>query len=359
MGGGNPSHIFSQRKILMQNECDIENVRCISTSDTFSILRGDACFLPYPKAKLLSSIGVVKIIGKIKGKTKAMDDCDYLCRQGYSNRKLTKIAWVQNYAINGGAEISNFDAVQIGESLGFDVVGVNLDGNKSYDILDQADVIIVNNLHSQSKGEIVSYLMQTKIPYVKYDHDCSEKDIKVFQKSRLNVFISPQHKQYYVKKFGDNIINTQKSICLPLAFNVDKWVKGNNQRIPNSVFVPTYMKCRDNVMRYIKEHSEKQFYVAGSIQPIGNAISLGEIHYSDMSKYYQMYESVLHLPTTTRAGERVIFEAILSGCDVEVNSNVGHASWPFDWRDERVLRPTLRRALYQFWHEIERIAYGD
>ena len=342
----------------MQNECDIENVRCISTSDTLSILRGDACFLPYPKAKLLSSIGVVKIIGKIKNKTKAMDDSDYLCRKEYSRQKLTRIAWVQNYTINGGAEISNFDAVQVGTSLGFDVVGINLDGNKSYDLLGLADVIIVNNLHSQSKGEIVSYLMQTKIPYVKYDHDCSEKDTKVFQKSKLNIFISPQQKQYYAKKFGENVINTSNSICLPLAFNVDKWINNNNLRIPNSVFVPSYMKCRDNILRYIKEHPEKQLYVAGQIHPLGNAISLGDIHYSDMSKYYRMYESVLHLPLTTRAGERVIFEGILSGCKVEVNSNVGHASWDFDWRDERVLRPTLRRALYQFWHEIERVANG-
>jgi len=341
----------------MLNECEIQNVKCVSTSDSFSILRGDSCFLPVPKARMLEALGTVKIIDKIETKTRVIEDDDYLFRYKFSKRKMTRVAWVQNYSYNGGAEISNFSAIRVGQNLGFDIVGLNIDEFKSCEIMSKADVIIVNNLHSPNRGEVLDYLARTTVPWIKYDHDCGEVEKFLYTDSKKNVFISPRHKKHYIDYCGKEI--EPKSVCLPLAFNVDMWQNSVNGRIKDSVFVPNYEKSRTNLLPYIKEHPEKQYFIAGNIQPIGNTISLGEIPYQSMPELYRKYETVFHSPSRLCAGERVLFEAVLCGCKVITDDLAGHTSWDFDWRDERVLRPILKRSVYQFWREVERVAYAS
>ena len=341
----------------MINECEIPNVKCISTCDTFSILRGDACFLPISKARMLEFMGVVKIIDKVASKKRAIADNDYLYRYAFSSRRLTRVAWVQNYNMIGGAEISNFEAVKVGQSLGFDVVGIITDSSPTLSIMDHADVIVVNNLHSANREKVFDYLLNTKIPWIKYDHDCKETDSRFFTESTKNIFISPMHKKNYIEKFGKSF--DSKSVCLPLAFNTDKWPLQIDGRIKDSVFVPSYTKSRDNLMDYIMKNPDKKYYISGNTRPIGNSFQLGEISPDKMAEQYQRYETVFHQPEYPCAGERILFEAILSGCQVVCNRNCGHASWQWDWRDERVLRPVLNRAIYQLWHEIEEVANGN
>jgi hypothetical protein len=48
----------------------------------------------------------------------------------------------------------------------------------------------------------------------------------------------------------------------------------------------------------------------------------------------------------------VVLEAKLCGCEVVVNSNVGHSSWEWFAEDNGRLRERLAAAPYQFWRAV-------
>lgn len=340
------------------NEAEIKNVRCVSTCDTFSIMRGDYCYLPLPKARLLESMHAVRIVEKVPKKVHRVADDDYLFRYAYSRRNLTKVAWIQNYSKVSGAEISNFNLVRVGRNLGFDIVGVVVDTLQSFELAKHADIIIVNNLHSCNRDIVIEYLKKTTIPWIKYEHDLLETDFDLYKKSTKNIFISPLQKKFYIEKCGEDI--ESKSACLPIAINPDGWEFVNNGREPNSIFVPAYHKCRENFKRFHEQNqNDKKFYIAGTGYASGkNILSVGEVPYTNMLAMYHQFDTVYHAPDKPFAGDRILFESILSGCKVIINKNVGHSSWDFNWKDETILRPILKNALYQFWHEVDKVLYA-
>ena len=333
--------------------------KCVSSSDTFHVSRGDFCLLPFGKARVLQAMGAVKILDDPANEARiGPPDDEYLYRTRFGKRPGTKVAWIQNFSKNGGAEISNYNCVAIGRDLGFDIVGVITDNLSGFELCREADVIIVNNLHSGNRDKILEYLTRTTIPFVKYDHDLQEEEAELFRKSRLNVFISPRQQKFYSDKFGEMM---SRSVCLPLAIIPERWEHRENRRIPDTVFVPSYSKCRDTIGDYIKKNPDKKFIIVGhAIPPFKNVERLGQIDYAQMQEAYHRYETVYHCPDAAKnAGERVLFEAILSGCKVVTNENAGHTSWDFDWRNNAVLRPRLKSAIYDFWREVEKVADGN
>ena len=343
--------LFKESKM---NEIEEKRVTCVSTCDNFHILRGDHCVLPWTKALILQASGSIKILDDITPLKKQTLDENYLFRSAFSKRPMTRVIWIQNYNKNGGAEISNFNCVAIGRNLGFDVVGLVINENFSTRILKQADVIIVNNLHDSGKEVILDYLNRTTIPWIKYEHDLTETEVDLYRKSKLNVFISPMQQEFYTKKCSGIM---SESVCLPLAINPDRWVYKQNSREPRSVFIPAYFKCIKNADKFIKDNPDKRFYVAGDIMPheYHNVTRVGGIDYKSMPALYHRYETVWHMPDHYFAGDRIIFEAILSGCKLISSDRAGHMSWKFDLNDQVILRKKLKTAIYDFWRCVEKV----
>ena len=315
--------------------------------------------MPYSDARTLEAMGQVKITDKEYVSTaKEVVDTNYMYRKGWSNRRMTRIAWAQNYEKAGGAEISCYNIIQAGSSLGYDIVGWVVGGENAtndFEILRSSDLVIVNNLHfvDQDKERLLKWLWDNKKPYVKYDHDCFEKEKLIYQNSKLNIFISPMHKQHYTDYVGSEI--DEKSIVLPLAFDVDRWHKEGEHKA-GTIFIPSYIKCRENAQEFVKNNPNFQFFVADDVIPIGkNVTRLGKIEYTQMQNYYPKYESVYHCPLLKCAGERILFEAVMSGCKVITNEKAGHISWKFDWQNDVLLKETLREAVYKFWAEIDKV----
>lgn len=328
-------------------------VTCACASPLMQQNYGKEVKLTYSEARLLEAQGHVKITDRSLTQNH-LDNTSYFYRKGFSKRKLTRIAWVQNYSKHGGAEISNFSAVRVGNLLGFDIIGCNIDDERNLGYaLENCDIPIINNLHSGSHDRVIARLFESGKPYIVYSHDCFETETDLFKRAALNVFISPRHMQHYVDLCGEDIVS--KSIQLPLAFNVDQWGHTHNGRIPGSVLVTNYEKCRENVIEYIQQNQTKKYFITGNTVPVvGDITRLPVTFYDDMPSLYAKYETLLHLPGKLAAGDRVLFEAIMSGCKVITNTNAGHASWIgcFDWRDEKVLRPILRNAVYCFWNKV-------
>lgn len=269
---------------------------------------------------------------------------------------MTRVAWCQNYEKKGGAEISSFNVIQVGSSLGFDIIGWRVGGeNPGVEILKYADIVIVNNLHyvDDSKAELLDFLFKSGKPFIKYDHDCYENEKEIYRKSVLNVFISPMHAQHYFDFCGEEIKG--KSRIFPLAFDVNSW-NPDGPHTPGTVFIPSYGKCRDHAIDYMNANKNLKFYIATDVAPPGeNVFKLGKIPHTKMAEYYPQYETVFHCPMEKAAGERILFEAVMCGCKVITNNMAGHVSWTFDWKDPKVLRPILKRAPYEFWRAVDEV----
>ena len=313
---------------------------------------GDYTALAYFDARALEIAGHVKIedpdiVPKIKS------DDEYIFRHAYEPNRLTRVAWVQNVIKTGGAEISNFNCINLGQHFGFDILCFNPQ-NPDISVLNNADIIIVNNLHCSGREEFLKYLFNTSKPYIVYSHDALEENVDIFKKSNLNVFISPKHKEHYVKLCGEEI--SGKSITLPISFKPERFTEGKGEREKNSVLIVNYGKCRNNIVDYIATHPEMKFYAIGDSVPFGkNTVKIDPVPYEKMQELYHKYETVYHCPDIFCAGERVIFEAVLSGCKVITNNNAGHTSWRFDWQDIETLKKTLIEAKNTFWREVDNV----
>jgi hypothetical protein len=337
-------------------------IRCDVTSDEMRRVHGTVVHLELPLAMRLQAAGHVKIIETL-GEARQAKVSGYLFRDGFKNTGDLRVAWIQDYDKDGGAELSNFVVVDAGERLGLDIVSVTPAGF-NLKTLENADVIVVNNFFNFGEDnyqKILKALYELKKPFVKYEHDHREvterrqQAERLFNASSLNIFISPLQLKNHVTAFpgiGGTI--------LPLAIDVDRFkpVEGT-VRAAGSVLVPSFEKCRANATKYIIEHPEREYAIVGFVDMPGqkNVKSIRKVKAEDMPKLYSEHQYMLHVPDKVGGGERVLFEAVLCGCKVICNENAAHSSWAelWDWRDPAVLRERLAKAPYEFWREVCRL----
>ena len=342
-------------------------VECQWKSKEQIAAHGDKVYLDLTMARRLEAQGELIILGRQDGESmtppiKEMGDKDYLYRLGFNDKEpLTRIAWVQDYHKDGGAEISSQVVVAIGHKLGFDIVGITTE-NFNENALNECDFVVLNNCFEFDEKQFntlqKTLLGSNKKPYVKYEHDHREMLLRKpigerwFQEAKKIFFISPAHLQRHIDCFGEWV--KEKAVVLPLAIKEERWkaVEGIKRR-PGSFLIPSYNKARIYSDEFINGNPDKEIAAIGHTGPL-KINMLAERDVDKMPAVYSEYETVVHLPDKAGSGERVIFEAILCGCKVITNSNGSHSSWPF-WQDEKVLREKLTAAPFEFWKIISEL----
>jgi hypothetical protein len=282
----------------------------------------------------------------------------YIERGKYALRRgKVRVAWIQDFSKMGGAELSNCRVVEIGERCGYDIVGIT-PGRFSIALLDAADIAVVNNFHeftSEQVRTIMFHLIERDIPYIKYEHDYRELKRTMFARGLFNravgcVFLSPVHRQTMCERLG---LDERHTATLPLAIDPDALLADNtNGHERASVFVPCLRKGHREMTTYMREHTDREYFVigdTGQLRGHKNVHQLAPLKYDAMIERFRRHAEVLHLPERPWAGERVYLEARLAGCTVIANDNVGHVSWNFT--DEE-LPEVLRQAPYEFWKEV-------
>lgn len=268
-----------------------------------------------------------------------------------------RVAWIQDYSREeGGAEMSNKLVVHVGETLGFDIVGISPQ-NFRHEALLLCDVAVVNNFWQfepwQTKT-VLHALWEGRVPYVMYSHDY--RDLArpafagpLFDRARLNVFISPRHKMLY-----EQALYVPRGVAFPLAIDAEGFVPQTGiERISGSAVIVSTAKQGPECTRYVTKH-------AGSM----TATSLGKAFagckhvrpkqsFATMPAVYSEFEHLVHLPRKEWAGERIVFEAALCGCKVVANEKAGHMSWGWDLSNRAFVAEQLERAPYRFWRTIE------
>ncbi len=276
--------------------------------------------------------------------------------------KKKRVAWVQDNFMRGGAEISAELVIRSAIDCGFEVevITPSKDAGVMEKILFWSDVIIINNIWGFSQAQmkvLLTAVYAERIPYVKYEHDHRELDRlefsrRLFQNSRLNVFLSPVHLSNHKEVLGC------EGIALPLAIDVDffKPVPGIERRSGAALAGNLrHFKQWSILQKYVNDHPEIEFTLIGDPVVTGANVRIREkVAYEQMPALYSEFEYLVHLLDGWGAGERVVFEACLIGCAVIANDHVGHMSWGKDLTKPDELRPWLKEAPLKFWRAVDR-----
>jgi hypothetical protein len=337
-------------------------IRCECLSPIMIDTHGEEAYLDLPAARELERKGHVKILGTMTNEpvgqyVKQIDDLQYLKRDAFAKGGGLKVAWVQDYHKDGGAEISNVTVVSVGTLLGFDIVAVTPE-NFSRSVLQEADAVVLNNMFEFTDPqfqEILRHIYLSKQPVVKYEHDHREITLRpqiakrLFDRLDLSVFISPKQQEDHAVALENKL--GKKSIVLPLAIDIKKFTNLRNQREEKSCLIPSAKKCAEQAKKFISENPDYHYTCIGA--DLGG-IFLPEVDPEKMAELYNRFETVLHVPDKRGGGERVLFEAVLCGCKVVTNDNAYHKSWEkeWDWTDPSMLAFQLRKAPYAFWRAI-------
>jgi predicted RNA-binding Zn-ribbon protein involved in translation (DUF1610 family) len=300
------------------------------------------------------------------------DDADrlgYLQKTAFVNGGSPKVAWIQDLERLGGAELSNITCIEVGERLGFNIIGIT-PKNFHEEILAEADLFVINNFWLFSKEQrmtVFQYIFEDGKPYIKYEHDYREIEYRskreawrLFRRARKVFFISPKHDYDYSTTLG---INDKRKEVLPLAIDVDAFHPSEKiEREKNLIFCMNGFngnKGGNNIEGFAFAHPQYRFHIysPNDLKPKAKNIEIFKIiSHEEMPSIYSKYSGIAHLPSHRWAGERIVFEALLCGCkELFLNDNVGHKSWGDEvlkMPDEE-LREWLRSAPYKFWKAIE------
>ena len=311
-------------------------------------------------AELGESVGKWKIVKDPFLSSDGLSDEEQYERRGCETKgvKKARAAWVQDDFTLGGAELSNRLVTRIGLDCGYtiDLITPRMDPQAIELILDQSDLVIINNILGFQKEQMRALLKEIYSrgkPYVKYEHDHrelgrSEFSRKLFQNSKLNVFLSPAHLKNHQEALGC------EGIALPLAIDVDLFKPVESvARRKNSAVVCNVrnFKSWTNLQKHIDDNPKIEFTIMAENPAVrgSNVKAKPKIPYGKMPELYSGFEYVVHILDGWGAGERVVFEGSLCGCKVVANSRVGHMSWNKDLTDVSGLREWLRKAPYDFW----------
>jgi hypothetical protein len=284
--------------------------------------------------------------------------------QTYATKEIKKkrIGWVQDLVRVGGAEISNQEVRRVGNDCGFEVMMITPESLQNNEQLTSVDLFILNNIwyFSQEQMAVILRTIYAGTPYVKYEHDYRELQrpefsTKLFNQSKLNVFLSPKHLKDYQKGLKCD------GLCLPLAIDINHFKPAEKaERKENSalVFNTPNRKLGKSGEDFIKANPEMMFTILSNnnVPALGTNIVLSPpVPYKDLPMLYSAHEYLVHLPDRDWAGERIIFEAALCGCKVIANDHVGHMSWKKDLTDNKGLAEWLTQAPYEFWKRVGEI----
>lgn len=278
--------------------------------------------------------------------------------------KKKRVAWVQDRAIRGGAELSCELVVSVGRDLGFNLAVIDQRATPQgiAIILKEADAIILNNIRmfvGDQMRQIQKAIFSDRKTYVKYEHDHRELDRAefsrpIFQRSAFNVFLSPVHLENHKKELGCD------GVAMPLAIDVEKFKANGTPRKPGAAVISNVrnFKSWGILQGFITAHPEMSFEVLTDKDlPVSgeNVSARGMVPPEEMPGVLGGYDTLVHLLDGWGAGERVVFEAALCGCRVIANENVGHMSWGKDLNNQEELRPWLRQAPFEFWKMVDAI----
>lgn len=328
--------------------------------------------------------------------------------------RFTKVAWVadapQPPRRPWGAEISNAQVIKIGRALGFEIVEVSQTNFVSPGVIDQADVVVLNNMFHFGEKQftiLMDRLFANNKPYVRYEHDygfcayrsarhcfgsldgdrelCGTCEInttpqgfrnvevyrRIFSRAILNVFLSPLHYEVHERAFGEKLLEPYHLITPPVDVEMFKPVDGVKKRDDLVVCTAGRLHGEDdnkgwaNIRQWMEDHGEYNYEI---YTELSNGINRWKsdnhanvqicepVPWESLVEVYSRAARCLVMPKWPEPAGRTYVEAALCGCIPVVNTNLGAATFPkdvLDVDDLDRLRGQVERGPYKFWRAVE------
>lgn len=288
----------------------------------------------------------------------------------------------------GGTQLSTQKIMDEAKNYGIEAECLSLDQCSLAD-LHSADKVILNNIHETVKRSagLISEIVST-IPFIKWEHDfnfCQTRDFRcfgdvkscqtecltkkyaeIYANAQSIVFQSPLHHQAFVKYFGPKAI--QNSIILPPPIVPEPFLQAakETKREQRYLFTGLLHPFRgiEELIQFARENPHKKFLIHTAYNPTSQAyvkeieelpnveLRIEPIPYDQMPQLYASCSDFYYKPRYIDASSRSTLEAMLSGCRLRVNENVGFMKYDWDWTDHAKISETVTNAPKLFWDHV-------
>ena len=188
---------------------------------------------------------------------------------------------------------------------------------------------------------------------------CYRKEnwVPILAGAGLLVWLSPLHRKSWLYMCPE----LRRVPCAIIPSTVDpemfydmKLPRAGNVAVNSGV----EFKGRYVFYKYAEDRPREQFTLVGQAdgRPPQNVKLVGQVAYQGMNALYNSHETFVHLPENPMPFDRTIVEALLAGCKVVSNKNVGALSWPEIMSgDKDGIKVLMKSANSSFWAMAERV----
>lgn len=286
---------------------------------------------------------------------------------------IAKIIWVQDFNTKthpGGSQLTSKYVMDWGKDLGFDIEECSLYtidelGIEPNHYLRSGDLFIMNNMaHLYEKypnfiKEIIKYKK-----YIRYEHDYMwQHNIvefqlikEIFANALAVYYLSPAHREEHSRMGLARDDDTY--IPSPIDSKLFKIIP-NIERVKNSVIYTggfSQHKGIENIFKYAVDNPNKNIDLVGWVDHEGvvsklpdNVRVIDTVKYSAMPELLNTYQYFIHLPNWIEPFGRSVAEALLCGCNMITNDNIGMLSYEWNFSNLEWLSTFLTNTPSLFW----------
>lgn len=281
-----------------------------------------------------------------------------------------------------GAELTIKSLISLGKTKKYQVLLNNLKDFKSLKLdLVKSDLVILNGSSKCTfELELLQYLLEKKIRYVKVEYDynfCVRRNIlctitnkitnccnnnkfhlyrNIFSKSVFNVFQSPKHYQSHVYFYGEAV---KTHLIMPPTVSISNLkpvAKKQDHTIPFFGDL-SYLKGGNAYLDYAKNNTHKKFVVYGRNlleDEIPENVSFHDpISNTEVLEILGKTKTFFCKPVWPEPSGRLAAEAFLSGCNILSNENIGTFSFNFYPNHKAQAAKEMEAAPEIFWDKID------
>ena len=289
-----------------------------------------------------------------------------------------KVAFIQDldpFTEPGGAQMTDKTHLLYAIRHGHDVEVVLPNADPS--ALFKSDLVVISNNAAFPIG-LFQELQKQQRKYVFFLHDyqnlcrwrlfypmldkckvCHLKEgwLPILQGAASIIWLSPLHRESWLFTYPE--LAEHDSSIIPSPVSVTDFFDMKQERHGYiAVHATEEFKGRERFLEYVEQHPEISFTLVGA-PPDGlpaNVKGIGYVPYSAMNELYNQHQAFVHLPTTTQPFERTIPEALLAGCKIIGNKNIGALSYPEFSQGREAIVKLLKKSSMQFLAALERAA---
>ena len=285
---------------------------------------------------------------KVQNKTKAK----------VSKLKFSKVLWLADLSYpqyNGGAERTDYVIKEAGKKLGLDIQDMHIADECD---TNDYDLVVISNIHRWKDGVVSKMIEDTYTPIVFFSHDplMHKWYPKAIKQAFCTVFMSPAHKKFYTRKLalGTHFIQPHG------LTDMDSWYSSEDREdIYLYIGDLNGYKGVQNVYKWAMDNPDKEVRLWGRHMAkfpflLDNFKYYGWLDQDKLAETLSKAKYFLHLPEFVDPCPRMVTFAMMSGCEIIGNENIGTFSYDWPWEDMDAVKKILKRAPRKFWKNINK-----